>query len=236
MKRHTNRSLVATIIGGSLLLAGGSANDSATTVGKGFVVRAITGNDVLLDRLWKQGCIPGSNGNDWTEASRTLVGLTLTFTLVDFQNGSATPDCTNGRVGAATFAVEVTNAQSQIPITWVDKSGSVAGAPAGLEAVTKAVGASGLMTAATITPETQVRADQLNEAKFCDATDWAPGVGREAVKCLTGGSNPFKSTLVVDDRTTPWKIYDGVGKVFDANGYPTDMPNYLPHSGPFPIP
>ena len=201
-----------------------------------FVVKGVSGNDVLLDRLWDRGCIPGSNGNDWTAASRTLIGRELTFTLIDYQNGSPTPDCTNGRVGNATFTVTLTDDNILIPITWVDANGHPAAAPAGLEAVTEANGAEGLMTAATITPETQARADQLNQAMFCGFTDWAPNVGKDAVDCLTGGFNPFKATLVVDDRTMPWLIYDAVGMMIDANGYAIDMPNYLPHSGPFPIP
>lgn len=198
-----------------------------------FIVKGVTGNDVLLDRLWDRGCIPGTNGNDWTDAKRVLTGLELVFTLIDYQNSSATPNCTNGRVGNATFTIMLTYDNVLIPITWVDFNGEPATAPEGLDAVTEANGVTGLMTSATITPETQFRADQLNQAEFCGLTDWAANVGKEATECLTGGFNPFKGTIVVDDRTTPWLIYDGVGMMFDANGYPIDMPNHLPHSGPF---
>jgi hypothetical protein len=209
-------------------------NDPSTAP-DGFIVRGTSGKDILLDRLWKRGCIPGTNGNDWTNASRTIVGHTLTFALIDYQNGSKTPDCENGRVGQAALAIEVTNDNLQVPITWVDVEGKPSTPPTGLEAVTTAVGATGTMTSATITPETQERADQLNAAKFCNATDWAPGVGKDGVACLSGGVNPFKATIVVDDSSLPWKVYDGGVTKFDENGYPTEIPNYLPHQGPFTI-
>lgn len=198
-----------------------------------FVVQGVSGEDVLLDRMWDRGCVPGTNGNDWTQASRTLIGLELTFTLVDFQNGSTDPNCDDGRVGNATFTVQLTDDEALIPIIWVDSTGVPADAPAGLEAVTEANGATGLMSAAAITPETAERAAQLNAAEFCGATDWNAGDSRDAVECLTGGFNPFKATIIVDDRTTPWLIYDGVGMMFNAEGYPIDLPNYLPHAGPF---
>ncbi len=209
-------------------------NDPSTAP-DGFIVKGTSGKDILLDRLWKRGCIPGTNGNDWTNASRTIVGHTLTFALIDYQNGSKTPNCENGRVGQATLAIEVTNDNLQVPITWVDGEGKPSTPPAGLEAVTTAVGATGTMRSATITPETQARANQLNAAKFCEATDWAPGVGKDGVACLSGGVNPFKATIVVDDSSLPWKVYDGGVTKFDENGYPTEIPNYLPHQGPFTI-
>lgn len=214
-----------------------SDSDASTTTpsGKSFVVKGTTGKDALLDRKWLRGCIPGSNGVKWTEASRTLIGLELTFTLVDYQNTSETPDCKTGRVGSAVFSMTLTSEQKLVPITWVDPEGNAASAPSGLESVKTANAASARMTSATITPATAERAAQLNSAKFCNKTDWAAGVGFSAVECLTGGVNPFKATLVVDDRATPWKIYDAVGAKFDDNGYPIDMANYLPHSGPFPL-
>lgn len=237
--------LVSLFLGVPLLIGGCGGDRPRSDAGidagpgdagpKGFVVRGVSGSDVLLDRLWKRGCIPGTNGNNWTDASRTLTGLELTFTLIDFQNGSATPDCTTGRVASTTFTILLTDDNLLVPITWVDPTGAPAAAPPGLEAVTEANGATGLMTGATITPETPERADQLNGAKFCGRTDWAPGVGRGAVDCLTGGFNPSKATIVVDDRSTPWMIYDGAGKKFDTSGYPIGMANYLPHSGPFPL-
>ncbi len=200
-----------------------------------FVVTGVSGRDVLLDRLWDRGCIPGTGGNDWTAASRTLIGLDLTFTLVDYQNGSATPDCENGRVGMATFTVHLRDDEKLIPIVWVGPDGMPAAPPPGLEDVTMGNAAGGLMTAATITPETQARADQLNGAAFCGISDWAPNIGRDAVDCLTGGFNPFQASLVVDDRATPLVVYDAVGAMFDAEGYPMDVANYLPHRGPYPV-
>ncbi len=196
-----------------------------------FIVKGVSGNDVLLDRIWDRGCIPGFGGNDWTEAHRTLTGLELVTTMVDYQNGSTTPDCAAGRVGISTFTTVLTNDGILVPIVWVDAAGNPAAAPAGLEEVTEANGASGVMTVATVTPETQPRADQLNQAAFCGFTDWAPNVAKDTVACFTGGVNPARGTIVVDDTTLPWKIYDGIG--LDPNEYPTQMPNYLPHSGPF---
>ena len=133
----------------------------------------------------------------------------------------------------ATFTLILSDDETLVPITWVDFNGDAAEPPERLEDVTQANGATVLMTQATITPETQVRAEQLNQAMFCAAHDWESGLAKEAVECLTGGFNPFKGTVIVDDRTLPWTVYDGVGAIVDENGYPIDMPNFLPHSGPF---
>ena len=224
--------------GSSQSSTGSSAQMSSSSSGgekEAFLVKGVTGKEVLLDQLWDQGCVPGQQGADWTDAKRTLTGLELVFTLIDYQNGSATPDCENGRIGTVTYTLQLTNDNVSIPITWVDPNGDPAAAPPGLEAITSANGAEALMTAATITPETKERADQLNAAKQCGFSDWEAGKGKEVVDCLTMGFNPFKGTLVVDDRTMPWKVYDGTAMTFDANGYPTSMANYLPHSGPFPV-
>lgn len=201
-----------------------------------FVVRGISGRRVVLTDLWVRGCVPGVGGNDWTFASRTIIGVELTTTMVDYQNGSETPDCSNGRVGSSAFTQQLKNDRRPVRIGWVDEAGEPAAAPAGLERVRRANGASGLMTAASVTPETDARADQLNQFAFCGFTDWAANVTRDTVECFTGGVNPGLGSIVVDDRTTPWKIYDGVGVTLDRNGYPTDMPNFLPHMGPFPLP
>ncbi len=198
-----------------------------------FVVRGVSGEDIVLDRIWDRGCIPGINGIDWTDAHRTLTGFELVTELVDYQNGSQTPNCTDGRVGSSSFSLTITSDEVQVPISWVDFEGMPATAPAGLEGVSEANGATGLMTEATVTPETQERADQLNAAAFCGYTDWTPNVAKDTVDCFTGGFNPSKGTIVVDDRSMPWKIYDGVGMMFNDEGYPTDMPNYLPHAGPY---
>lgn len=220
--------------------AGGSAQGGeaagGSSQGETFVVNGVSGEDILIDRLWKRGCIPGQNGITWTEASRTLIGRDLTFTLIDYQNGSEAPDCETAQVGHAEIVVHIVPDEVMVPIKWVGPDGTEAPAPDGLAAITSANGITGTMTSATITPDTQERADQLNGAQFCEATDWAPGVGKDVVDCLTFGVNPFKATLIVDDRTMPWLVYDGVGAEFDENGYPIDMANYLPHNGPHPLP
>ncbi len=198
-----------------------------------FVVRGVSGEEIVLDRIWDRGCIPGANGIDWIDAHRTLTGFELVTEMVDYQNGSQTPNCTDGRVGSSAFTLTITSDDIQVPVSWVDFEGAPSEPPPGLEGVTQANGATGLMTEASVTPETQERADQLNSVEFCGYTDWAPDVAKDTVDCFTGGFNPSKGTIVVDDRTMPWKIYDGVGLLLDEQGYPTDMPNYLPHEGPF---
>ncbi|MEK6752652.1 MAG: hypothetical protein AABZ00_10345 [Chloroflexota bacterium] len=198
-----------------------------------LIVKGVSGNEALLDRLWVRGCVPGANGNDWTDAKRTLTGLDLVFVLVDYQNGSDAPDCENGRVGSSAFTVHLTYDNVMVPITWVGPDGKPATAPEGLESVTEANGATALFTNAEVTPETQARADQLNAAAFCEFTDWKPNVTKDVGDCFTGGYNPIKGTIIVDDRSMPWKVYDGAGALFDENGYPIDIPNYLPHEGPF---
>jgi hypothetical protein len=195
-----------------------------------FVVKGTSGKDVLLDRKWKRGCIPGTNGNTWMKADRTLTGLTLVTTLIDYQNTSTEPDCTTGRVGSSTITTILKFDNVQVPFTWVGFDGKPGKAPPGLENITKANGATATNTKASITPETQVRADQLNKAKLCSYTDWKAGEAKDTLECF-GGSGPAKGTVLVDDREKPWKVYDG--NIVDPSKYPTTMPNYLPHAGPF---
>ena len=80
-----------------------------------------------------------------------------------------------------------------------------------------------------------MQADSLNQMMFCGFSDWAVDVAKDVIDCFTGGFNPARGTIIVDDRTMPWLIYDGIGNVLDANGYPTDMPNFAPHAGPFAV-
>lgn len=229
MKLHG--SLLAPAI--LIAFACGSAPDDTPPPAQNFQVLGVTGQAVVLDRLWRRGCIPGQNGINWTLASRTLIGRELTFSLVDYQNTSPTAECTRGLAGRASIVVQLVPDERMVPVAWVDPTGATSTAPPGLEAVRSANGVTGTMSAATITPATMERAAQLNAAAFCGFRDWAPGASKDVVACLTGGVNPFKATLVVDDRKTPWVVYDGVGAQFDTEGYPVDMANYLPHSGPY---
>lgn len=199
-----------------------------------FVVTGVSGEEIVLDRMWDRGCLPGTGGNDWTLHQRTLVGLELTTTLTDFQNGSSAPDCESGQVGYAQFTQVLTADGVMVPITWVDFNNEPSEAPDGLENVSTANGASGLITVAQVVPEVQIRADQLNGAAFCGVSNWSIGVSPASeviIQCFTGGFNPGKGTIVVDDRALPWKIYDGIS--VDPTRYPDSMPNYAPHSGPF---
>lgn len=227
MKLH--RLIVPALLSAFACASGTDGDDAPPS----FEVVGVSGQRVVLDRLWRRGCIPGQNGITWTLASRTLIGRELSFSLVDYQNTSATPDCAQGLAGRASIVVQLVPDEHMVPIEWVDPTGATSTAPAGLEAVRSANGVTATMSAATITPATATRAAQLNAAAFCGFSDWSPGVSKDVVACLTGGVNPFKATLVVDDRASPWSVYDGVGARFDAAGYPVDMANYLPHSGPF---
>ena len=202
--------------------------------GADFVVTGVSGEQIVLDRMWDRGCLPGTGGNDWTLYQRTLTNLNLTTTLTDFQNGSPSPDCENGQVGFAEYSQDLTADNVSVEITWVDFEGNPAQAPQGLENVTHANGASGLITQAKVIPQAQKRADQLNSVAFCGYSGWEVGQSPASeiiIQCFTGGINPGKGTILVDDRNTPWKIYDGLS--INPGEYPTAMPNFAPHEGPF---
>ena len=192
-----------------------------------FIVKGISGKDVLIDRTWDRGCVSSGKGS-WMQSRRTLTGLELATTQIEYQNDSATPNCSQGRSMITAFTQALTNDQVRVPTMWVDEAEKAAAPPAGLEGVTEANGASGVLTFATRTPETQAQADQLNQEEFCGFTDWAPGVTKDLVPCF--GVDPAKGTIVVDDRASEWLIYDGIGG--DPADYPTGMPNFGPHRGP----
>jgi hypothetical protein len=81
---------------------------------------------------------------------------------------------------------------------------------------------------------THVRADLFNQIALCGFTDWQVGLGKDVTDCFTGGVNPYKGTLVVDDRRRPWKIYDNFfGGEVDL--YPTQTENTREFSGPLPL-
>lgn len=194
-----------------------------------FIVTGVSGKAALLDRTWDQGCMSGSGGKgSWMHSKRTLTGLELVTTVIDYQNLSETPDCITGRSMTTTSIQTLSNDNIRVPIAWVDIASKAAAPPTGLEGVTHANGASGALTFTAITPETKLQADQLNTQALCKFTDWTPGVAKNLLSCFL---NAGKGTIVVDDRTTPWRIYDGIST--DPAEYPTLMPNYSPHQGPF---
>ena len=194
-------------------------------MGARFVVRGVSGRDVVLDRTWDRGCVSGGPGL-WNHSRRTLTGLELVTTITEYMNASTTPDCMNGRAIVTTFTQTLSNDNVRIPITWVDAAFMPTAAPAGLEAVTEGIGASGLLTFATRTAITAEGAASLNTATFCGITDWAPGAARDLIPCF---GTMGRGTIIVDDRTTPWHVYDGVG--MDPTMYPTFMPT-VAHQGP----
>ena len=167
--------------------------DADAPIGARFVVRGVSGRDIVLDRTWDRGCVSGGPGL-WNHSRRTLTGLELVTTITEYMNASTTPDCMNGR--------------------------------AIVTAVTEGVGASGLLTFATRTAITAEGAASLNTAMFCGITDWAPGAARDLIPCF---GTMGRGTILVDDRTTPWHVYDGVG--MDPAMYPTFMPT-VSHQGP----
>ena len=198
---------------------------------KGFFVKGVSGKDILINRTWHHECAAGDAPGVWLQDERTLTGLVLVTTMSEYNNTSTAPDCTTGRVNVTSFSQTLANDNLQVPFTWADATGAPAAAPAGLEALKETNAVSGLMTAASRTPDTQAGADELNAAKFCGITTWKVGVATDLVDCFTGGVNPAKGTLLVDDRAMPWKIYDGVGG--DGTMYPPLMPAVGPHEGPF---
>lgn len=209
------------------LLPGCTDDPSDPPVSSSFVVKGVSGKDVLVDRRWDRGC--NDAGGFWQRAERTLTGLELVSTWIDYENDSRDPDCTTGRVAIARAVQILTNDKVLVPFSWVDAAGNPSAAPAGLEGVTMSNGASARVTAAFFTTETQARTDRANAEAFCGITDWVVGVPREIVECFTQGVDVLKGTLVVDDRTTPWYIYDGVGDFID---YPRQVLSLAPHRGP----
>jgi hypothetical protein len=216
-------------------MAGGQAGaDPSTTP---YIVKGVSGKSLTLNRRWDRGCVPGTvfapDAKDgvWVHDERTLTGLVLVTTLTEYHNTSAQPDCTSGQVNTTTFTQILTNDNVEVPFTWVDANGAPATAPAGLEGVTTSNGATGLMTSASRTPTNQPGTDDLNASMFCGLTGWKVGEAKDLLDCFTGGVNPAKGTILVDDREDKWKIYDGIGG--DPNAYPSMMPNTLPHTGPF---
>lgn len=200
-----------------------AAGDAASAAR--FVVRGVSGSDIVLDRTWDRGCVSGGPGM-WTHSRRTLTGLELATTITDYLNSSTTPDCTNGRAIVTTFTQTLTNDHVNVPITWVDATFMPTAAPAGLESVTQGIGASGVLSVATRTAITAEGAASLNSTMFCGIRDWAPGAARDLIPCF---GTTGRGTIIVDDRTLPWHVYDGVGT--DPTMYPTFMPTVF-HQGP----
>ncbi len=199
-----------------------------------------SGNEIVINRLWVQGCLPGINGIDWQDSRRVLVATSepyqLVTTLTDYQNESPNPDCENGRVGSSTFTQKVSSLGREIPFEWVDAVGNLADAPDGLDSVSMGNVMQGLMTEASVTPETQSRVDGLNQAEFCGVTEWQVNQTQDALLCFNGGFEPAPGSalLVIDDRTLPWKNYQSAPtSEVDADGFPTQVPNVLPFEGPF---
>ncbi|MBI3241251.1 MAG: hypothetical protein HYZ49_03050 [Chloroflexi bacterium] len=194
----------------------------------GFIVKGVSGKNVMLDRTWYRECAPSGVGT-WMKSMRTLSGYELATTMLDYQNESETPDCANGITAVTIFVQTLTNDHALVPITWVDLTGQPADPPAGLEDVKEANAASGVVTFATLTPLTQAKADELNAAAFCGISNWAPGVTEDLLPCFSFGG-PAKGVIIVDDRTETGAVYDGIS--INPAEYPTLMPNVFPHTGP----
>ncbi len=211
-----------------------------TACGPAFTIQSTSGKKQTLTRRWDRGCIPGTAfapdapAGVWVRDQRTITGLTLVTTLLEYHNTSTTtPNCTDGLANTTSFTQTLAADDKMVAITWVDLSGNPSSAPAGLEGVTTAAGATGLMTKATRTPNSTEGADALNTQQFCSLTGWSNGVAKDVLDCFTGGVNPAKGTLVLDDRGSTWKVYDGFAAAgADPTAYPTLMPNALPHEGP----
>lgn len=209
----------------------GCGGEGTGDSGDKFSVVGVSGQEIVLDRMWDRGCIPGAAEGVWLHDERTLTGLTLVTTIVEYDNGSKTADCKTGKASTIVFTQELTNDHTMIDITWVGPDNMPAAAPPGLESVKQANAATGLVTSATRTPETEESAALDNMNKFWGLDTWKAGVATDVVAIITQGVNPARGTIVVDDRATPWKVYDG--NSIDPSKYPTEMPNYLPHQGPY---
>ncbi len=193
----------------------------------GFFVKGVTGKNVMLDVTWYKSCVNDGYGN-WDKSMRTMSGHELSTTVIKYQNGSKTPDCTNGAAMITVFVQTLKNDNVQVPISWVDAEGKPTKAPNGLENVKTGNGATGVVTYATITPLTKEQADGLNYVKMGSVTDWKAGETKDMLSYFNAIS-PMKGTVVVDDRTGVGAVYDGIST--NPKEYPTMVPNANPHQG-----
>ncbi len=225
------------------LTACGSDEDASDTIaepsGPGLALVGLSGNDIVINQLWIQGCTPGLDGIDWQDSRRVLVGETEPFQLIttqtDFQNDSTEPDCVNGRVGSSTFSQSVEAVNQQVAFNWTDETGAPAEAPAGMEDTVVANGMEGIMTAASVTPETDERADQLNAAEFCGVSNWEAGESQDTLVCFNGGEPQIgRTVMIIDDTTFPWANYQASNfGSYNEDGFAIDVSNMIPFEGPF---
>lgn len=188
-----------------------------------FVVKGVTGKNVMLDVTWYKDCLPdGSGGYD--KSMRTMSGHELSTTIIKYNSA----DCKSGVSMITVFVQTLTSDNKQVPITWTDAAGKPSNAPAGLEKIKTGNGATGVVTYATITPITKEQADGLNYIKMGGFTDWAAGTTKDMLPYFSA-IGPMKGTVVVDDRTKIGAVYDGIST--NPKEYPTLMPNTPPHKG-----
>ncbi|SJM93522.1 hypothetical protein CRENPOLYSF2_3370011 [Crenothrix polyspora] len=199
-----------------------------------FIVKGVSGNNIVVNQRWDRGCVPGFVDATWTRGERTIIGLELVVTLMDYHNKSTKPDCTTGLTQINIFVESLISDNILVPTKWVDIHGKSAKAPRGLKHVYRANGVTVSMTRSTVTLMTRARADYFNQIAACDFTDWEVGMGKDVTDCVTGGVNPSKGTIVVDDRKLPWKVYDNFfGGEVDL--YPTQTENTREFLGPLPL-
>lgn len=194
----------------------------------GFFVKGVSGSHVMLDRTWYQEAKPDGNGN-WTKSMRTMSGYELSTTIVTYKKKPENDNFLKDAVMLTVFVQTLTIAGVMVPITWVDAKGTSASAPAGLEHIKEANGASGVVTFAAVTPLNFMMAFGLNYVKFAGHKDWKTRVTKNILPYFQGFGK-MKGCVIVDDRTDTGRVYDGVS--VDPSKYPTTMPNFAPHSGP----
>jgi hypothetical protein len=194
----------------------------------GFFVKGVSGSHVMLDRTWYQEAKPDGNGN-WTRSYRTMSGRELTTTIVTYRKKPEGNDKFKGAAMITTFTQTLTYDNVMVPISWVDEKGQSASAPAGLEHIKEANGATGVVTYAVVTPLSWFMAFGLNYVKFAGLRDWKSGVTRNILPYFQGFGE-MKGCVIVDDRTNTGYVYDGIS--VDPKKYPETVPNFTPHSGP----
>ena len=200
---------------------------------EGFYVDGTSGNELMLDRNWKQRCLKGSGGIDWYLSQRPLIGLNLYITQLQFINGSQTPDCSNGLASEIRTDALVTPMGEPVDIVWVNENFEPAAAPEGLEDISEGNLVRGSLTSAAVKVFSQERADQLNAVAFCGYSDWTPGgmkSGTDIDLCFGFGFE-FDAVVIVDDSRPLWRVYNA--NLDPRSDGPHLISNTEYHEGPF---
>ena len=186
----------------------------------GFVITGVNGEPVMLDRTWYQEAKSDGNGG-WTKSMRTMSGNELSTTVITYKKKPTDKNRFSGATMIMTFVQTLTNDSIMVPISWVDSNGKASTAPKGLEHISEANGATGVVTSATLTPLNWKTAFGLNYVKFAGMKGWKKRTTVDILAFFTS-FGAMKGCVVVDNRTGISAVYDGISE--NPSEYPTKMP------------